>query len=452
MLDREFELRLIEGDIAVRAETDNPYRFGADITRENYERLRHDKDWIVLHDNYNKGVAMQYAVRKGAVIDKKLLDIILRNVPKLKFLPIELPEGRRKDFGHKLTDFSKQCGLLMVGGIFDCVQSWINLAEAGLEYGFDEYMVENRGRLAEPLLQTTANIDILANSISRHLKNTSNIVAFGLYKEISDDMWDYEFVNGNLKERDDKLKHAMELTVLAGILAYRLRMREELIPQLITSALLHDIGKLPALCDQNLSMNLHPLYGAALLTGEDGKIIPGFDQSIRYNILQHEQHIDGSGSSVYHENYQQVLESMGVDPNTVYNGFNKLPSDVITEDQYPIVGRTKSSKRMTTSAQVISMLEYFLTRKEKVGAKEAITEMVPKAGVWWNGPMFDKFVAETWPADELPELNATLERGLPKWNGATIEIRAKELWLSRGGEEFRLTPNEIYGRLKFGTY
>ena len=100
---------------------------------------------------------------------------------------------------------------------------------------------------------------------------------------------------------DYTFRHSLNVGIIAGLLAKWLRVRGEVLREVVLAGLLHDIGKtqIPleilnkpgALTAGEMAIMMeHPLRGYQLL--EDADQLP---QSVKYGVLQHHERLDGSG-------------------------------------------------------------------------------------------------------------------------------------------------------------
>lgn len=94
--------------------------------------------------------------------------------------------------------------------------------------------------------------------------------------------------------------HAMNVMVVAQMLAHRMGLPNEAIAVIGTAALLHDIGKsrIPTSVLLNPQRNrseeqlyrLHPVYGEEILRN-----VPGFSETVRQWVRAHHERVDGKG-------------------------------------------------------------------------------------------------------------------------------------------------------------
>lgn len=473
MIDRDFEMMDLN-DLKKDITKGTPRKYGDFITKEQYDSLKGDVDWFrVLNDGAGKADAVTYHIVKGAEINYHLINKFQKETG-VDSIPV-LREDGEKQYKNKLSNFSKQCAMLVTGTVFKCVRDWIKESEKELSLGVDEYLKKNRTELHSALLKTTDNLEHLVRGLTKQIAAIKpDITAIALYEELIGDVWKFEYKNGETKTYEDDMKHSIEVFILSSILAKRCNLDENRTLQLGTSAFLHDIGKIisfqkvkRAILTKEMSTwsyeeiidrfsSLHPLYGAALLSREDGKTIEGLDMSIRHNVLTHHLFINGKGKSIFSEDYIKLLGMMGIRQDTKFYGFNHLPTDPIKEDNYPLIDGGGNKKRMTMNAQILSIIEYYVTNKKKLGGKDTIKKMMSYAGKRFNGPIFEKFFFTVVPETEIPDTLVGLETRLPKYKGAQVLIRevdkVKQFYIIKDKEHILVPLSKIQGSLKLGNY
>ena len=145
---------------------------------------------------------------------------------------------------------------------------------------------------------------------------------------------------------------------------------------------------------------------------------------------------------------------MGISEKNRFHGYNHLPTNPLEEEKYPLIDENEHSKRMTISAQILSIAENYITYKKKIGGKDAIKRMISGTGRLWNGPIFDIFFFQVVPEKDIPDILVDLKYS---YKGSKLLIRdingGKEFYIIGKNKKPRhVSLDEIKQGLRLGDY
>lgn len=418
--------------------------FGHNLTKYEYEKLlKSDRSWLRImyrtpDPSESPSDGLKYYIRYGAPIDNKLIKAFQSRG--IKYIPVVF-EGDQSAVHAKLSNFAKEHSAILMGQIYGCVREWLNMSGKSLERKIDQFINTQQGELGKALIPMSNDLGhLVSHVIQEILAVTENLSVVALYEELIDDIRTY-FSNGAPADQyQDEMRHNLEVTILSIILGSRCKLEGHRLSQLGLAALLHDMGMIvsfekcrEAFLDKKVSpwsydlelqkyRVLHPIYGAVLLSDSEGETIEGLEQVIRHVVLQHQQYLDGSGHSLYLEEFEHVMKSMNIQPDTAFYGFNKMPSNVVQEERYKLCtpdGQLpdKSSRRLSMPAQILSIIEHYVTYTEELNQRTALEQMIPYVGNKFNGPIFEIFFNSMVPIEHFPD-GAILKMKMKEWHPA----------------------------------
>jgi len=439
-MDREFDI--------VPLEQARGKEFGYDLTTHEFRSLLGtDADWPKIiygrgSQRDSNGVLDIY-IRRGATIDDTVVQAFQKK--KIRYIPV-LEDVHTREPRQRLSQFTKEHALILAGKVHSGVQEWLTQSGKGLERGIDRYVLEQRGDLQKSLVPHVHDLGHMVTHIFREMLSVNSyLVTAALYKEFIDDIHKYA-VEGEAKPHEDSLNHVLAVTAFAILLGKQIGLDDPRLKELAFSALIHDMGvplgyekAREAMIERKVEIpdfdkgiqryfRLHPTYGALLLTRKDGSAIEGLEPSVRFNVLQHHQHVDGTGDDVYLSTVGKLLEKMGVQVPIRYHGFNQLPSTPYGEMQYKLVGEIgPGSRAMTMEAQVLAIVEHYLTQTSGMDRRRILEGMIDAAGSRFNRPVFEAFLNTMVPLEDYPsgiKLVLKPKRGGPfeKYNNCTVAI------------------------------
>ena len=421
-MKREFELVDLENAMGKK--------FGFNITKFEFENLlSSDYAWPkVLHHLYHEPPAsqagMQYYIRRGAVVDEKVIEVFKNK--KIRFIPVVM-ENESSQYRNRLSNFSKEHAKILMGQVFSCVRSW--LASTGNLFinRAQQSLFEEKTNFENAVSGVTVLLpDFVTHLLQEVILFIPNLSVLTLYHELIDDVSTYFEPDEESEEHEQIMKHTLEVVICSIILGKECGLDNQRLKQLALASFLHDIGEIIAFekCRKaviekqvnmwNFDMSIkkyashHPIYGAMLLSDRNGEPARGLSMAVRQTILQHEQYIDGFGPLNSLEYEDTFLKRIGIDKNAVFLGYNRLPTNSVDEDQYDLVSPKidvtgKKMHRLSMLSQILNIVERYVTYKENTGKTAALQKMLPYAGERFNGPVFEKFINSLVPADALPD-------------------------------------------------
>ena len=394
-------------------------KFGYDIYPGEFKKITGNLSLVMLSEPELLKVGVDGRekiaplIKKGAMIDAQLIDnLVAKNCT---VVPVLIP-GEPKPL-NALTNFSKQQTNLLAGRIYSCVEDYFDQIRRERTMSVIQAVKNYR----TPLLQSLNNalkdwestITTLSNDI---LVSDENLSILSLFDE---------YIGDFQKVRQQK-EHGIEVAVLALMIGKKCGLTYSMLRELALAALLHDLGVIvyeqrlkdiveeggfvlePEVIKENYDM--HPLYGALLLTKKNGDPISGISPKIREFILEHEQKINGTGPRFFDPVFEEEIKLLNISQNSYYFGSNSVvidttkPKDVVFPEKN-IVKRFLSvtSQILHISEMYVTTLYRFKRKNVKDPHKETLTLMVKQAGEKINGHIFETFFNHFVPPDYYPD-------------------------------------------------
>ncbi len=381
-------------------------KFGYDIYPREFKKITGNLTLVMLSmpEFFNSEEEMQKVaplIRKGALIDDALVNSLkAKNCTVVPVTVIGEPGPL-----NALSQFAKQQTNLLAGKVYSCVEEWFDNIRK--DRAVDVIQAVKKYRT--PLLQSLNNalkdweatITTLTNDI---LVSDENLSILSLFDE---------YIGEENKVKEQK-EHGIEVAVLALMLAKKCKLDLKFMKKIGVASILHDIGIIvyeqklkeyiaeggyilePELIKE--SYDMHPVFGAMLLTKKNGHTISGIASDVREMILEHEQENDGSGPRLYNKEFSREMDVFKIKEDMVYFGDNSIKVDYSKPKHivYPEKNLTKCN--LTLASQILHISEMYVTKLNMLMRKnvpdphkEALTLMLYDAGHKINGRVFEIF-------------------------------------------------------------
>ncbi|MFC1556717.1 HD domain-containing protein [candidate division KSB1 bacterium] len=392
-------------------------KFGYDIFPAEFKKITGDLSLIRLSDpSFLKAKADDVRrapiIKKGAMITSKIVGTFM--LKSCSVLPVLVSDPRPLD---ALTTFSQKQSFMLAGRVFSCVDDWLDRIRKDRAIG----VLQAVKKFRTPLLQSLNNALKDWEAVTITLINDI-LVADERLSILS--LFD-EFI-GNIEKQSRQKEHSLEVTVLALMIAKKNNLPIHVLKDLGMAALIHDLGLV--VYEQRLQeliqvggqvlepdiikyyYDLHPVYGAVLLSKKNGATIAGVSRNTRSIVLEHEQKINGSGPNVSQNEFSDELSKMNVPKEITYIGENKIRVDSSHTRDIEFPGTDRIKRFMSLASQILHVSELYVTkldqnrrRKVEDPHKETLKLMVNEAGERINGEVFEVFFNHLIPPDYYPD-------------------------------------------------